>query len=149
MGVHGRLLGTERRGGHQVRACECFQKSSRVCIFNARQKCVCTFLTKSSPSLFSYEAIINSCELGHGWLLSHLSTRPSSAWQIDPFGPSLANTHLFSLMGYDAMVHDRVGYEAKVRRERCWYELGVMKGVVINRECRSLFLSPSLPHFVF
>mmetsp|Transcript_38391 Transcript_38391/g.53426 ORF Transcript_38391/g.53426 Transcript_38391/m.53426 type:complete len:305 (+) Transcript_38391:452-1366(+) len=64
---------------------------------------------QNDEAITSYEAIINQNELGHLWLQNILNTKPKIGWQIDPFGPSSANTHLFSLIGYKGLVTDRIG----------------------------------------
>lgn len=50
---------------------------------------------------------------GHEYVQSLFGKRPRIAWQIDPFGHSSATPALFARMGYEAMVINRIHFDAK------------------------------------
>ena len=59
------------------------------------------------------EAVINQVSEGHDYLEKLFGIRPHIGWQIDPFGHSSLTPSLWSLMGYDAMVINRINYLTK------------------------------------
>jgi hypothetical protein len=59
------------------------------------------------------EAVINQVSEGHDYLENLFGVRPKIGWQIDPFGHSSLTPSLWSLMGYDAMVINRIHYLTK------------------------------------
>ncbi len=61
------------------------------------------------------DAVVNQVTEGHEYLLTRFGVRPRVGWQIDPFGHSGATPALFSLMGYDALVINRIHYDLKTR----------------------------------
>ena len=58
-------------------------------------------------------AVINQVTSGHEYLLKNFGVQPRIAWQIDPFGHSAATASLFALMGYDALVINRIHFNLK------------------------------------
>ncbi|KAG2372905.1 hypothetical protein C9374_013027 [Naegleria lovaniensis] len=61
----------------------------------------------------SYTSIINSMTVGHEYLLRRFGIRPRVAWQIDPFGHDGRIPQIFSQMGFDALVINRVHFSIK------------------------------------
>ena len=59
------------------------------------------------------EAVMNQVSQGHDYIHSIFGVRPHIGWQIDPFGHSALTPSLWSLMGYDAMVINRIHYLTK------------------------------------
>jgi hypothetical protein len=45
---------------------------------------------------------------GHRLLQRHFGMRPTIGWSLDPFGSSAANAVLYALMGFDALVINRI-----------------------------------------
>lgn len=60
-----------------------------------------------------YSAIINQMTQGHDYLLKTFGVVPKVGWQIDPFGHSSVTPALFALMGFDALVINRIHFSAK------------------------------------
>jgi hypothetical protein len=52
---------------------------------------------------------------GHQFLLDTFGVTPRLGWQIDPFGASSVTPTLFSMMGFDGHVIQRINYQTKVR----------------------------------
>ena len=61
------------------------------------------------------EAVVNQVSEGHDYVESLFGVRPHIGWQIDPFGHSAMTPSLWALMGYDAMVINRIHYQTKKR----------------------------------
>eukprot|EP01104_Vermistella_antarctica_P015687 TRINITY_DN5202_c0_g4_i2.p1 TRINITY_DN5202_c0_g4~~TRINITY_DN5202_c0_g4_i2.p1 ORF type:complete len:1225 (+),score=354.91 TRINITY_DN5202_c0_g4_i2:133-3807(+) len=61
----------------------------------------------------NYDDVINHISVGHDYLLKTFGIRPKVGWQIDPFGHSSLTPTLFSRMGFDAMVINRIHYSLK------------------------------------
>ncbi|PRP78438.1 hypothetical protein PROFUN_13701 [Planoprotostelium fungivorum] len=61
----------------------------------------------------SVDAIINQMSDGHEWLRDHFDVTPRIAWQIDAFGHSSLTPVLFSQMGYDYLVLNRIHHYLK------------------------------------
>lgn len=51
--------------------------------------------------------------VGHEYLLTNFGVSPKIAWQIDPFGHSSVTPSLFALMGFEALVINRIHYSEK------------------------------------
>ena len=64
------------------------------------------------------EAVVNQVSEGHDYIESLFGVRPHIGWQIDPFGHSALTPSLWALMGYDAMVINRIHYLTKKRLKR-------------------------------
>lgn len=62
-----------------------------------------------------YEDIIDNMTQGHLWIMRTFGKEyvPSTAWQIDTFGHSLAQVELFSNMGFNAWIFGRIDYQDK------------------------------------
>ena len=60
---------------------------------------------EADPSLFG---ILNQMYQGLSFLRETFETRPRVEWHIDPFGHSLFMPELYSLLGYDAVVINRI-----------------------------------------
>lgn len=58
-------------------------------------------------------AMINQMTTGHEYLLKNFGTSPRVAWQIDPFGHSGVTPSLWSLMGFEALVINRIHHSLK------------------------------------
>ena len=61
------------------------------------------------------EAVVNQVSEGHDYVEALFGVRPHIGWQIDPFGHSAMTPSLWALMGYDAMVINRIHYQTKKR----------------------------------
>ena len=72
---------------------------------------------EADPSLFG---ILNQMYEGLSFLRDTFGVRPSVEWHIDPFGHSLFMPELYSLLGYKAVVINRIPNELKqsMREER-------------------------------
>jgi alpha-mannosidase len=66
----------------------------------------------------SLEVIVNQVTDGHEYLLKNFGVKPRIAWQVDPFGHSSLTPTLFSQMGYEAMVLNRIHHNLKVQKNR-------------------------------
>lgn len=66
------------------------------------------------------EEVVNQIATGHEWLVRHFGERgrPRVGWQIDPFGHSALTPALFSRLGYDAVVINRIHHKAKAELKR-------------------------------
>lgn len=58
-------------------------------------------------------AMINQMSTGHEYLLKNFGTAPRIAWQIDPFGHSSVTPALWTLMGFEALVVNRIHHALK------------------------------------
>jgi len=58
-------------------------------------------------------AVINHMTTGHEYLLKNFGVAPRIGWQIDPFGHSSVTPSLWSLMGFDALVINRIHHSLK------------------------------------
>ena len=58
-------------------------------------------------------SMIQQMTTGHQYLLHHFGVVPRVAWQIDPFGHSAVTPTLFALMGFQAVVINRVHHQIK------------------------------------
>jgi hypothetical protein len=67
---------------------------------------------EANPTL---ESVVNQVSEGHAFLLETFGVRPKIGWQIDPFGHSAMTPSLFALLGYDAMVINRIHFDTKRR----------------------------------
>jgi alpha-mannosidase II len=67
---------------------------------------------EANPTL---ESVVNQVSEGHAFLLETFGVRPKIGWQIDPFGHSAMTPTLFALLGYDAMVINRIHFDTKRR----------------------------------
>ena len=63
-------------------------------------------------------SIMNQITAGHEYLLKNVGVRPRIGWQIDPFGHSSSTPTLFSRIGFDAMVINRIHFSLKDRLKR-------------------------------
>lgn len=61
----------------------------------------------------NYVSVINQVTEGHEYLRTNFGVRPRFAYQIDPFGHSAASPIMFSAMGFEALVINRIHYETK------------------------------------
>ena len=52
--------------------------------------------------------------VGHEYLLKNFGVQPRIAWQIDPFGHSATTPTIFALMGFEALVINRIHFAEKV-----------------------------------
>jgi hypothetical protein len=68
---------------------------------------------EANPSLYG---IVNQMTAGHEYLLQNFGVQPRIAWQLDPFGHSSVSPTLFALMGFDALVINRIHFSEKVRQ---------------------------------
>ncbi|KAL9652227.1 hypothetical protein ABK040_011887 [Willaertia magna] len=68
---------------------------------------------QTDEACVSYTSIINEMTVGHEYLLRRFGIRPRVAWQIDPFGHEGRIPQLFSEMGFDALVINRVHFAIK------------------------------------
>ena len=66
---------------------------------------------EANPSLYG---IVNQMTTGHEYLLQNFGVQPRIAWQLDPFGHSSVSPTLFALMGFDALVINRIHFHEKV-----------------------------------
>ena len=58
-------------------------------------------------------SMVQQMSTGHQYLLHAFGVVPRVAWQIDPFGHSAVTPTLFSLMGFQALVINRVHHQIK------------------------------------
>ena len=65
---------------------------------------------EANPSLYG---IVNQMTAGHEYLLQNFGVQPRIAWQLDPFGHSSVSPTAFALMGFDALVINRIHYHEK------------------------------------
>jgi hypothetical protein len=65
---------------------------------------------EANPSLYG---IVNQMTSGHEYLLQNFGIQPRIAWQLDPFGHSSVSPTLFALMGFDALVINRIHFSEK------------------------------------
>ncbi|KAL6080566.1 Alpha-mannosidase 2 [Balamuthia mandrillaris] len=65
----------------------------------------------------NFDVLINQITEGHDYILKHFGdgARPRIAWQIDPFGHSSMTPTLASLVGFDALVINRIHFGLKER----------------------------------
>lgn len=75
---------------------------------------------EATPDIAS---VLNQMTEGHQYLFDTFGVRPRFGWQIDPFGHSSLTPSLFALMGFDALVINRIHYSIK----REFKELGHME----------------------
>ena len=57
--------------------------------------------------------MINQMTEGHQYLLRNFGVQPRVGWQIDPFGHSAVTPSLMALMGFDALVINRIHFNVK------------------------------------
>ena len=69
--------------------------------------------SQHDEALPDMEAIIDQVTEGHQYLQRNFGVQPRIAWQIDPFGHSATTPTLFSAMGFDAVVINRIHHELK------------------------------------
>jgi lysosomal alpha-mannosidase len=72
---------------------------------------------EANPSLFG---ILNQMYQGLSFLRETFNARPRVEWHIDPFGHSLFMPELYSLLGYEAVIINRIPDEVKqaMRRDK-------------------------------
>jgi len=70
-------------------------------------------IVQHDEAVASLDVIIDQITEGHEFLLRNFNTRPLIAWQIDPFGHSSLTPELFSQMGYQAVVINRIHHSFK------------------------------------
>jgi len=58
-------------------------------------------------------AVINQISEGHQYLAANFGVQPRIAWQIDPFGHSSTTPSLFAMMGFQALVINRIHHDVK------------------------------------
>jgi hypothetical protein len=58
-------------------------------------------------------AMVNQMATGHEYLLKNFGVSPRIAWQIDPFGHSAVTPSLWGLMGFEALVINRIHHALK------------------------------------
>lgn len=56
----------------------------------------------------TYTAVVNQMTFGLDFLKRELDIRPRVGWHIDPFGASVFTPTLYALLGYDAMIINRI-----------------------------------------
>eukprot|EP01114_Cavostelium_apophysatum_P007845 TRINITY_DN2004_c0_g1_i3.p1 TRINITY_DN2004_c0_g1~~TRINITY_DN2004_c0_g1_i3.p1 ORF type:complete len:1212 (-),score=393.06 TRINITY_DN2004_c0_g1_i3:43-3678(-) len=61
----------------------------------------------------SIDIVVNQVTEGHEYILKYFNTVPRFAWQIDPFGHSSLTPTLFSQMGYEGLVINRIHFHLK------------------------------------
>ncbi|XP_065833853.1 epididymis-specific alpha-mannosidase-like isoform X2 [Oscarella lobularis] len=61
----------------------------------------------------TFPAIVNQMTYGLDFLHEQLDYRPRIGWHIDPFGASIFTPTLYALLGYDAMVINRIPDQTK------------------------------------
>jgi len=71
----------------------------------------------------SLEVVVNQITEGHEYLLKLFNFRPKIAWQIDPFGHSSLTPTIFSQIGYEALVINRIHHQLKsLYKDKGWME---------------------------
>lgn len=68
---------------------------------------------QNDEATVNLELIVNQITEGHEFLLHTFNDRPRIAWQVDPFGHSSLTPTLFSSIGYQALVINRIHYSLK------------------------------------
>lgn len=69
-------------------------------------------------ALPDYRNELLQMETGLRWLNETFGVRPRVGWQIDPFGASSITPSLMSLLGYEAVVINRIGTKLNEQLER-------------------------------
>ena len=65
-------------------------------------------MVSSDEACPNYNDMIRNFEMGHSWLWEEFGVTPTIGWQLDPFGHSAANAHIFAELGFDAFVFTRI-----------------------------------------
>lgn len=68
---------------------------------------------QADEALPSLHGLLEQYTIGHDWLYKNFGIRPTVGWQIDAIGHSSATPALMALMGYEALVINRVHYRLK------------------------------------
>ena len=63
----------------------------------------------NDESLPEYRNMLLQMETGLKWVNETFGVHPRVAWQIDPFGNSAVSPAIFSSLGYDSIILNRVG----------------------------------------
>eukprot|EP01116_Phalansterium_solitarium_P016189 TRINITY_DN3707_c0_g1_i2.p1 TRINITY_DN3707_c0_g1~~TRINITY_DN3707_c0_g1_i2.p1 ORF type:complete len:1008 (-),score=377.81 TRINITY_DN3707_c0_g1_i2:183-3206(-) len=71
----------------------------------------------NDEALVTAEAVVNQMTEGHDFLDANFHMTPKVAWQIDPFGHSVATPMLYSQMGIENLIINRIDYREKERRQ--------------------------------
>jgi len=61
----------------------------------------------------SLDVVVNQITDGNEYLLKYFNAKPRIAWQVDPFGHSSLTPTLFSQMGYEGLVINRIHHQLK------------------------------------
>ena len=102
---------------------------------------------EANPSVFG---IVNQMTVGHEYLLKNFGVQPKFGWQIDPFGHSSATPSMFALMGFEALVINRIHFaekdhlKQKVEMEFLWR--GANVGINTDMMTHVLHTHYSSPH---
>ena len=64
-------------------------------------------------ALATAERIVDQFEVGHAWLKNTFGVKPRIGWQIDTFGHADATPGIFSGLGFDAMIINRIHMRKK------------------------------------
>ena len=64
-----------------------------------------------------YSDVLRNFEVSSDWLRDEFGFTPTIGWQLDPFGHSVGNAHLYAEMGLEAIFMARINEDDKsVRR---------------------------------
>ena len=74
-------------------------------------------MVSSDEACPNYNDMIRNFEMGHNWLWEEFGVTPTIGWQLDPFGHSAANAHIFAELGFDAFVFTRINEDEQKNRK--------------------------------
>jgi len=74
-------------------------------------------MVSSDEACPNYNDMIRNFEMGHSWLWEEFGVTPTIGWQLDPFGHSAANAHIFAELGFDAFVFTRINEDEQKNRK--------------------------------
>jgi hypothetical protein len=84
-------------------------------ISNKQLEFVCGGWVMNDEALVDYPAVIDQMTEGHQYLLREVGVKPRVAWQIDPFGAARTSATLFSLMGFEYYILNRIDDRLKYK----------------------------------
>lgn len=69
--------------------------------------------TQHDEACTNYLDMLVNIQTGHEFMMKEFGVRPTTSWQIDPFGHSSTHAKLMSQLGYEFLVFARADYEFK------------------------------------
>ena len=100
-------------------------------------------LVEPDEALPSLHAILEQYTIGHDWLYNNFGIRPSVGWQIDATGHSDATPSLLGMMGYEALVVNRLHFRVKQQFKSEKHMEFFWKGANVGKDA-----SPLLTHIL-